>query len=365
MTKTILVTGGVGFIGSNFIRKTFSSIPDINIVNLDALTYASSPESLSEFEFNPQYSFCKGDIGDRVKVRNILLTYRPNYIINFAAQTHVDRSIDSPWPFINTNIVGTFMLLDEVRKWDRPANFRFIHVSTDEVYGSSSLGKPFTEETAYDPSSPYSASKASSDHLVRAYYRTYGLPILITNCCNNYGPYQFPEKLIPLMILNGLEGKKLPVYGSGKNIRDWIYVDDHVEALWCVLSAGKIGQTYNIGADCELSNIEVVQKICDMLAQLAEVGKAPTRDYRQLITFVRDRPGHDLVYSICNRKIKALGWAPSMKFDDGLRQTVSWYCENRDWVAQIHDRRRLGDAQGDSISGRCGDETLPNHQGDQ
>jgi len=361
--KTILVTGGAGFIGSNFIRHTLASTTDINIVNFDALTYASNPECIKEYDKDGRHIFCHASICDESAVRNVVCTHRPDYVVHFAAHTHVDRSITSPRDFINTNILGTYTLLDVIRQYDRPANFKFIHVSTDEVYGSASLGKPFTEETRYDPSSPYSASKASADHLVRAYHRTYGIPTVITNCCNNYGPYQFPEKLIPLMILNGFEGKPLPVYGSGGNIRDWIYVDDHVNALWSVIARGIPGETYNIGADCELSNIEVVNKICDALGKLSETGAIPQRNYRGLIEFVRDRPGHDLVYSICNHKIKSLGWAPTVSFDDGLNMTVKWYYENRGWISKIHDRRRLGDAQGNSTSGRCGDETTSDNEG--
>jgi len=363
--KTILVTGGAGFIGGSFIRKTLSSIPGIAVVNVDALTYASNLEGLKEFEGNPRYAFCKVDIDDGAAIRNILLTYAPNYIIHFAAHTHVDRSIDSPWPFINTNIVGTLSLLEEIRRWEKPSNFKFIHVSTDEVYGSTTRGKPFTEETRYDPSSPYSASKAASDHLVRTYHRTYGMPAVVTNCCNNYGPYQFPEKLMPLMILNGMEGKELPVYGTGQNVRDWIHVDDHVQALWYVITGGVPGETYNIGANCELTNLEVVHKICDSLDKLAAVNAIPSRNYRDLIKFVRDRPGHDVAYSICSRKIRSLGWSPTVEFEDGLNRTVRWYFDNRDWAAQIHDRRRLGDAQGNFDGGRRGNTVAPSHEDGQ
>ena len=341
--KTILVTGGCGFIGSNFIRRTLATIPDINIVNVDVMIYSGHAMGLAEFREDPRYTFYLVDIGNHLAVKEILAKHVPDYVVNFAAHTHVDRSIDDPQPFIDTNIVGTFRLLEEIRRYKRPDDFKFVHISTDEVYGSA-LGEPFTEETAYDPSSPYSASKAASDHLVKAYYRTYGLPAVITNCCNNYGPYQFPEKLIPLMILNGVEGRELPVYGTGGNIRDWIHVDDHVDALWCVIAKGEVGGTYNIGANCELSNLEVVHKICDRLDELSAIGIVPARDYRELVKFVGDRPGHDLVYSVCNHKLLSLGWRPIVKFDDGLANTISWYCDNIDWVAKIHDRRRLGNA---------------------
>lgn len=365
MTKTILVTGGAGFIGGTFIRKTLSTIPGIDIVNLDVLTYASNKAALDEFVGDPRYTFFEGSILDHKLVRRVLNTYQPNYIIHFAAQTHVDRSIDGPRPFVDANVVGTFALLEEIRRWGWPANFKFVHISTDEVYGSAGIGESFTEESRYDPGSPYSASKAAADHFVRAYHRTYKVPTIITNCCNNYGPYQFPEKLIPLMVLNGLEGKELPVYGSGHNVRDWIYVGDHVDALWCVLSAGKTGSTYNVGADCDMTNLALVQKICDVLTQLAEVGRAPDRDYRKLITFVRDRPGHDRAYVVCSRKLRALGWAPSTPFEEGLRQTVEWYCDNRQWIVQIHDRRRLGDAQRNPVGGRRGDQASSDHKSDE
>jgi dTDP-glucose 4,6-dehydratase len=362
----ILVTGGAGFIGGNFIRKTLSSIPGVSIHNLDALTYSSSIESLKEFDSDTRYTFSRGSITDEAFVKYILRTYNPDCVINFAAQTHVDRSIDDPWPFIDTNIVGTFVLLDEIRRWydqSKSPNFRFIHVSTDEVYGSTTAGNQFTEETPYDPSSPYSASKASSDHLARAYYRTYDIPIIITNCCNNYGPYQFPEKLIPLMILNGIEGKELPIYGNGQNIRDWMHVDDHIQALWCVSRIGVPGETYNIGANCELTNVDVVNMICDALDQLSADGKIPVRKHRDLIKFVDDRPGHDMVYSICSDKVRSLGWLPTIGFDAGLLRTVQWYYNNIEWVAHIHDRGRLGNAQGDSASWRRGNKALPDYQG--
>lgn len=338
--NTILVTGGAGFIGANFIRKTLAE-RDVRIVNYDVLTYAGNRDRFREFDNDPRHVFVQGDICNKYTLAELLMGHKPEVVVHFAAHTHVDRSIDSPQEFIESNFIGTYTLIELLRKCG--FQFKFVHVSTDEVYGSST-GEPFTEETRYDPSSPYSATKAASDHLVRAYYRTYGLPAVITNCCNNYGPYQYPEKLIPLMILNGIEGKPLPVYGCGGNVRDWIYVDDHVDALWTVIEHGVAGATYNVGADCEMSNLEVVNAICDILDEFAAFGVLPSRGYKDLIEFVHDRPGHDWMYSICSKKLRALGWEPKTSFEDGLKQTVHWYLENQEWATSIHDRRRLGRA---------------------
>jgi dTDP-glucose 4,6-dehydratase len=337
--KTFLVTGGAGFIGSNFILKTRQE-KWANIINLDQLTYASNPDSLAALKDDPGYQLIRGDIGDPELVSSILLRHRPDAILNFAAESHVDRSIVGPEAFIQTNILGTFRLLEATRGYwselplrDQRA-FRFLHVSTDEVYGS--LGPedvPFREDTPYAPNSPYSASKAASDHLVRAYHHTYGLPTLTTNCSNNYGPYQFPEKLIPLTILSALEGKPLPVYGDGKNIRDWLYVEDHCDAIYQVLQQGNIGETYNIGGLNEKTNISVVESICLLLDELA-----PRADvkYSSLITFVKDRPGHDKRYAIdCNKIYVELGWKPKESFSSGLLKTVKWYIENVDWIRQV------------------------------
>lgn len=338
--KSFLVTGGAGFIGSNFILNVFKD-KEVRIVNLDLLTYAGNLMNLEPVSSHPNYQFVKGDIGDRNLVRQILIESKPNAIINFAAQSHVDRSIHGPENFIQTNIVGTFHLLDEVRRyWENLEEgeklaFRFLHVSTDEVYGS--LGPqdpPFKETTPYAPSSPYSASKAASDHLVRAYHRTYGLPVLITNCSNNYGPRQFPEKLIPLMILNAVKGKTLPIYGDGLNIRDWLYVQDHCEALKVVLEKGRIGETYNIGGNCEKTNLEVVNTVCNILDEL--LPESPYRPHASLIMFVKDRPGHDRRYAIdCSKIEEELGWTPRESFETGLRKTIRWYVENPEWVESV------------------------------
>lgn len=331
--KKILVTGGAGFIGSNFIRYMLNKYDDYKIINLDILTYAGNLENLKDVEDNPNYEFIKGDIADKELIDEIV-SQDIDYIVNFAAESHVDRSILGPAEFIKTNIVGTFTLLEICRKhWQDKEGKVFHHVSTDEVYGSLGETGLFTEETRYDPSSPYSASKASSDHLVRAYYRTYGLPVKITNCSNNYGPYQFPEKLIPLMIMKALEGKPLPVYGTGENVRDWLYVEDHCEAIWTVIEKGEIGETYNIGGNNEWKNIDIVNKICELLAE--EVGKDP-QEFKNLITFVKDRPGHDMRYAIDSSKImKELGWKPEETFETGLRKTIKWYLNNQDWVNNI------------------------------
>jgi len=351
--KTWLVTGGAGFIGSNFVRSMIEQ-GNVHVVNLDKLTYAGNLESLTDVLNNSQHTFVQGDIGDRALVGDLLRKYQPEAIVNFAAESHVDRSIDGPGDFIQTNIVGTFNLLETVRSyWQENQEslgdtFRFLHVSTDEVYGSLGEIGYFTEDTPYAPNSPYSASKAASDHLVRAYYHTYGLQTLTTNCSNNYGPFQFPEKLIPLMILNALEGKPLPIYGDGQNIRDWLYVLDHCRAIQMVLEKGKIGKTYNIGGHNEKSNLEVVHTLCDLLDEL--VPQKEGRSYREQITFVKDRPGHDQRYAIDSSKIQsALNWKPQETFESGLRKTVQWYLDNQIWSQRVSDgsyrRERLGLAE--------------------
>ncbi len=339
MSATILVTGGAGFIGSNFVLSERSQ--KRCIVNLDLLTYAGNPLNLRELNGDPDHIFVKGDIGDRRLVQKLLTDYQPDAVVNFAAESHVDRSIDSPESFIQTNIVGTYHLLEEARAYwkslppGRREGFRFLHVSTDEVYGSLGPADPaFTENTPYAPNSPYSASKAGSDHLVRAYYHTFGLPTIITNCSNNYGPRQFPEKLTPLILLNAIEGKPLPVYGDGLNIRDWLYVADHCEALRVVLEKGKPGETYNIGGSCEKTNIEIVEALCALLDEMAPESRyAP---HRSLITFVKDRPGHDRRYAVdCSRIERELGWRAKETFESGLRKTIRWYLDNREWVESI------------------------------
>lgn len=337
--RTILVTGGAGFIGANFILLA-RKLQWANVINLDKLTYASNLQTLAEIQNDPNYHFVPGDIGNTELVSYLLQQYQPDAIINFAAESHVDRSIFSPRDFIETNVVGTFQLLEASRRYwqqlssQKQQQFRFLHVSTDEVYGSLQLHEPaFREDTPYAPNSPYAASKAASDHFVRAYHHTYGLPTLTTNCSNNYGPRQFPEKLIPLTILNALDGKTLPIYGDGQNIRDWLYVTDHCEAIYLVLQQGKIGETYNIGGLNEQTNLTVVEKICALLDELA-----PKSDFlhSSLITFVKDRPGHDRRYAIdCSKIHRDLGWQPQENFDSGLRQTVQWYLENSEWVNQV------------------------------
>lgn len=353
--KTWLVTGGAGFIGSSFVLR-MRSRGAARIVNLDLLTYAGNLGNLEALESDPDHVFVRGDIGDPGLVRDLLVRHRPEAVVNFAAESHVDRSIDGPDPFIRTNVAGTFCLLKEaLRYWGSVGDpsrsaFRFLHVSTDEVYGSLGLDDPpFSERTPYAPNSPYSASKAAADHLVRAYHHTYGLPTLTTNCSNNYGPRQFPEKLIPLMILNGLSGKPLPVYGDGLNVRDWLYVEDHCAAIERVLLAGRPGETYNIGGDCELTNLEVVRSICSLMDDLCP--DSPHRPHVSLISFVKDRPGHDRRYAIDASKIKAeLGWRPEETFETGLGKTIRWYLENADWVSSIQTgeyrdwiRRHYGD----------------------
>jgi len=348
--KTILVTGGAGFIGSNFVRIALQR-QGVHIINLDKLTYAGNLDSLRDVEKEPRYTFVHGDICDQAVVEKLFLEYQPIAIVHFAAESHVDRSIDSPAEFIRTNINGTFILLEAARKYwldldaGGKAQFRFLHVSTDEVYGTLGGTGYFTEETPYAPNSPYSASKAASDHLVRAYYHTYGLPVLMTNCSNNYGPYQFPEKLIPLMILNALEGKLLPVYGTGQNVRDWLYVEDHCRAILAVLDQGIPGEKYNIGGHNEKANLSIVQTLCDILD--ANRPRIDGKSYRDQIVFVKDRPGHDLRYAIDAAKIqRELGWVPVETFETGIVKTVNWYLENSKWCQRVTDgsyrRERLG-----------------------
>ncbi|MDX2367864.1 MAG: dTDP-glucose 4,6-dehydratase [Colwellia sp.] len=351
--KTILVTGGAGFIGSALIRFLINDTPH-KVVNVDKLTYAGNLDSLASIANSNRYTFVQLDICDTNKIEKLFLSVKPDLIMHLAAESHVDRSIDGPAEFIQTNIVGTFTLLDVARKYwgslegDKKTNFRFHHISTDEVYGDLNETDLFTEETPYAPSSPYSASKASSDHLVRAWHRTYGLPVIITNCSNNYGPYHFPEKLIPLIILNALEDKPLPVYGNGQQIRDWLYVDDHARALYKVVTEGTVGETYNIGGFNEKANIDVVYAICDLLEELVPRKPSILSHYRDLVTFVKDRPGHDVRYAIDAGKIeRELGWQPQETFESGIRKTVQWYLNNQAWCSRVQDgsyqRERLGD----------------------
>lgn len=332
--KKVIVTGGAGFIGSNLLNYLVPLQPDILFINLDKLTYAANLHSLKEIEGAPNYKFELGDIADPSAVADIFRKYEPDCIIHLAAESHVDRSIVDPDTFMRTNIMGTFYLLEACRAhWKKDGDNLFHHVSTDEVYGSLGENGLFTEETRYDPSSPYSAAKAASDHIVKAYNRTYGLPVKLTNCSNNYGPRQFPEKLIPLMILNALESKPLPVYGKGTNVRDWLYVLDHCEAIWLVVQKGRVGETYNIGGNSEKKNIDVVRLICKTLSE--ETGK-PLADFEGLITYVTDRPGHDLRYAIDATKITSeLGWQPKETFESGLKKTVRWYLDNNEWIEKI------------------------------
>ncbi|MDV7707498.1 dTDP-glucose 4,6-dehydratase [Acinetobacter pittii] len=346
----ILVTGGAGFIGSAVIRNIIKNTQD-EVLNIDKLTYAGNLESLSEIDTDPRYQFAQVDICDSERLTEIFKNFQPDAVMHLAAESHVDRSIDGPAEFITTNIVGTYTLLEVARKYwlqlneEKKASFKFHHISTDEVYGDlEGTTDLFTETTSYAPSSPYSASKASSDHLVRAWHRTYGLPIVVTNCSNNYGPYHFPEKLIPLVILNALDGKALPIYGKGDQIRDWLYVEDHAKALYKVVTEGKVGETYNIGGHNEKQNIEVVKTICKILDELKPQNNQP---YETLITFVKDRPGHDLRYAIDASKIaKDLGWKPEETFETGIRKTVEWYLNNLEWCRRVQDgsyqRERLG-----------------------
>ena len=336
----ILVTGGAGFIGANFVLDWFDQA-DEQIINLDMLTYAGNPDNLTSLSGNKRHIFVKGDIGDSRLVHDLLAKHQPRAIINFAAESHVDRSIHGPQDFIHTNVVGAFRLLETARTYwynlqgEAKQNFRFLHVSTDEVYGSLGKNDPaFTETNRYEPNSPYSASKAASDHLVRAYHHTYGLPVLTTNCSNNYGPYHFPEKLIPLMIINALSGKPLPVYGDGLQIRDWLYVKDHCKAIRQVLKLGRLGETYNIGGCNEKPNIEIVRKICDLLDELRP--KSDGKSYKEQIAYVADRPGHDRRYAMDASKIeRELGWKPAETFETGIRKTVEWYLDNQSWVENV------------------------------
>ena len=340
MENAILVTGGAGFIGSNFILQWIEH-EGIPVINLDKLTYAGNLRNLESVNGDPRYTFVQGDIADRALVRQCLRDYKPRAIVHFAAESHVDRSILGPDDFIRTNVGGTFALLEEVRAYCADLNetgctdFRFLHVSTDEVYGSLGPADPaFSETTAYAPNSPYSASKAASDHLVRAYHHTYQLPTLTTNCSNNYGPYQFPEKLIPLMILNARAAKTLPIYGDGKNVRDWVFVEDHCDAVRTVLARGRVGETYNIGGWNEKANLEIVETVCSLLDELCP--NDPFIPHRKLISFVKDRPGHDRRYAIDARKIeRELQWRPRETFESGIRKTVSWYLENAEWIKEV------------------------------
>jgi dTDP-glucose 4,6-dehydratase len=341
--KKMLVTGGCGFIGSNFVRLALSRLPDCRLVNVDSLTYAGNLRNLADIADDPRYRFVCGDICDAALMDRLFAEEKIDTVVHFAAESHVDRSIEGPAEFIRTNIVGTFTLLEAARKsWATDARGksrspRFLHVSTDEVYGSLGATGFFTEETPYDPRSPYSASKASSDHLVSAYHHTYALPVLVTNCSNNYGPCQFPEKLIPLIISNAMAGQELPVYGDGRNVRDWLYVEDHCEAILAVLEKGRAGETYNIGGNSERENIEVVRTICDSLDE--NLGLLPGgRPRTDLIRFVKDRPGHDRRYAIDARKIREeLGWRPTVAFAEGIRRTVEWYLSHQEWVAAVKD----------------------------
>ena len=345
-----LVTGGAGFIGGNFVIKQVLQ-EDNEVLNFDKLTYAGNLDTLKNVVGYPGYRFVQGDICDRRVVNDSINKFQPDVIVHFAAESHVDRSIDGPCEFIQTNIIGTAVLLDEASHYyktlsnEKKAGFKFLHVSTDEVYGSLNDEGYFTEKTSYDPSSPYSASKASSDHIARAWHRTYGLPVLITNCSNNYGPYQFPEKLIPLMILNCLSEKNLPVYGKGANVRDWLHVEDHCDAIYTVLSKGKLGETYNIGGNNEIKNIDIVKTICQKMDKLAP--RTGNEKYEDLITYVTDRPGHDFRYAINASKIlDDLGWKPQESFTSGIDKTIRWYLDNKLWWQAIHKnsyhQERLG-----------------------
>lgn len=354
--KKILITGGMGFIGSTVIKLLINQT-DYHILNIDKLTYASNKDTLKQFKNNSRYNFVKKDICDQKMMKKIFFDFKPNLVMHLAAETHVDRSINDPTKFIQTNIVGTSVLLNtSLQYWralKKESQFIFHHISTDEVYGELGNSGLFKETTAYDPKSPYSATKASSDHLVRAWYRTYGLPIIITNCSNNYGPYQFPEKLIPLIILNALEKRSLPIYGDGQNIRDWLYVEDHASALHKVITKGRIGETYNIGGFNEKTNIEVVNKICEILDELKPINSKFNssskliKSYKDLIKFVKDRPGHDKRYAIDASKIKAeLGWIPKETFESGIKKTIQWFLDNSEGLKKNQNpkyyRQRLG-----------------------
>lgn len=339
MPKTYLVTGGAGFIGNCLVRQLIAE-PGVRVINFDKLTYAGNLDSLETVLGHPQHIFVQGDIGDAQKVTEVLEQFRPDALLNLAAESHVDRSIDGPAAFVDTNVRGTFVLLEAAKKYwkglsdDKQLDFRLLHISTDEVYGSLGPTGYFTEATPYAPNSPYSASKAASDHFVRAYHHTYGMPTLITNCSNNYGPHQFPEKLIPLMILNAIEGKPLPVYGDGQNVRDWLFVDDHARALRAVLARGTPGEVYNVGGNCERTNLDIVRTICNTVDRLRP--GLPHSPCTSLIKFVKDRPGHDRRYAIDASKIaRELGWKPKQDFESGLELTVQWYLDNRRWVERV------------------------------
>ena len=341
---TLLVTGGAGFIGSAFVRQRTAA--GDRVVTVDKLTYAGHRASLAPAEATGRHEFVQADIGDGAAMLELLRSHRPDAVVNFAAETHVDRSIDGPAAFVDTNVVGTFRLLEAARQYHQGGaeGFRLLHVSTDEVYGSLGPTGKFTETTPYAPNSPYSASKAASDHFVRAYFHTFGLPVLTTNCTNNYGPYQFPEKLIPLMVLNALEGKPLPVYGDGSNVRDWLFVDDHCEAIHAVLRRGTPGEVYNVGGDAERTNMDIVGAICALVDELAD---PPHKPCQGLVEHVTDRPGHDARYAMDIAKIgRELDWKPRVSFEDGLRRTVQWYLDNDDWIQTVtaakYDRQRLG-----------------------
>ncbi|MES9950269.1 MAG: dTDP-glucose 4,6-dehydratase [Candidatus Thiodiazotropha sp.] len=348
--QTIIVTGGAGFIGGNFVHHLLNK-RDVQVVNLDALTYAGNLDTLQAIMKDPRHHFIQGKIQDRELVTGLFERFKPVAIVNFAAESHVDRSIDGPAEFIDTNIGGTFNLLECARTYwaglasDEAEAFRFLHVSTDEVYGSLGDEGKFTETTAYAPNSPYSASKAASDHLVRAWYHTYGMPVLTTNCSNNYGPYQFPEKLIPLFIQKALAGEDLPIYGDGSNVRDWLYVEDHCRAIWRVLEAGRPGEVYNVGGNNEMSNLEVIDMLCALLDEL--VPDSPFRPHTQLKIFVKDRPGHDQRYAIDATKLHhELGWTPDETFATGLKKTVSWYLNNETWCQRVMDGSYRGERLG-------------------
>jgi len=348
---TWIVTGGAGFIGGNFVLKAIAD--GVRIINLDALTYAGNLDTLTSLSGNPNHVFVHGDIGDQALVADLLARYKPDAVVNFAAESHVDRSIDGPGAFVQTNVVGTLALLEATRDYWKALGaegaeaFRFLHVSTDEVYGSLGDSGKFTETTPYAPNSPYSASKAASDHLVRAFHHTYGLPVVTTNCSNNYGPYQFPEKLIPLVIAKAIAGDPLPIYGDGKNVRDWLYVGDHCTAIRAVLERGRVGETYNVGGDAERQNIEVVNVICALLDERRP--RADGKPRNSQISYVRDRPGHDRRYAIDASKLKdELGWTPAHSFEQGIAETVDWYLDNHAWVQRVLDGsyrlERIGDA---------------------
>jgi len=341
----LIVTGGAGFIGSAVVRQAVRD--GHQVVNLDALTYAACLDNVASVADSPNYTFVKGDIRDRAAMDKLFADHRPDAIMHLAAESHVDRSIDGPGDFIDTNITGTYTLLEAARKYwteaGKPEGFRFHHISTDEVFGSLGAEGQFTEETPYDPRSPYSASKAASDHLVRAWAETYGLPVVLTNCSNNYGPFHFPEKLVPVIILNALAGKPLPIYGDGSNVRDWLYVEDHADALLTVLQKGQLNRSYNIGGENERTNLELVETLCAILDELRP-GAAP---YADLITYVTDRPGHDARYAIDPTRIATeLGWRPSVTVEEGLRRTVQWYLDNEDWWRALQNRKGVGERLG-------------------